>query len=88
MTDVEVGQKIECRKCHHTWHTRIPRKPVQCPRCKSTTWDKEMVKTLNGWIELGAKIPGFGSWADMEESDEELLKRLGGGFGPAEPNGE
>ena len=95
MADVEIGQRLECRKCHHTWNTRIQRKPVQCPKCKSTSWDKDqiMVRTSAGEISLAelwelqkktdfTKLPSFGMWADREESDEELLRELGGGFGP------
>jgi len=94
MADIGVGQKLECRKCHHTWHSRIQRKPVQCPRCKSTSWDKpsDMVQTGAGeWITREvlrrrqkatdfSKIAAFGAWADLEGTDEELLARLREGW--------
>jgi len=31
---------LTCQRCGHTWITRIDHKPVRCPRCSSTTWDK------------------------------------------------
>ena len=30
------------------------------------------------------KLPSFGMWSDLTESDEELLNRLGGGWGEPE----
>lgn len=37
-----VGAGLECQKCGHKWNTRSGWKPVQCPRCKSTTWDRPL----------------------------------------------
>ena len=94
MADVEIGQRLECRKCHHTWHSRIARRPVQCPRCKSTSWEKneKLVQTGAGeWItrdELWQRQKAtdwadprwFGAWADMEGTDEEILAKLREGW--------
>lgn len=41
MTAINVGQRLECKRCHHTWHSRTERKPVQCPKCKSPAWDRK-----------------------------------------------
>jgi rubrerythrin len=33
-------QKYTCEKCGHIWIPRILERPVQCPKCKRTDWDK------------------------------------------------
>ncbi len=32
--------KYICKKCGHVWISRITGRPVQCPKCKRTDWDK------------------------------------------------
>jgi len=32
--------ELTCLRCGGTWHPRTEGKPVQCPRCKSTLWDR------------------------------------------------
>ena len=39
MKEYGVGGRLQCLRCGHTWHARSERRPVQCPRCKSTSWD-------------------------------------------------
>lgn len=94
MANIEVGQKLECRKCHHAWNTRIQRKPVQCPKCKSTSWEEvsDMLQTGSGrWMTREefrrmqkatdwADPRWFGAWSDMEGTDEEILARLREGW--------
>lgn len=36
-----MGREYRCLKCKHTWESRIKTKPIQCPNCKNTTWDKQ-----------------------------------------------
>lgn len=33
-----------CNRCAHEWLARGQRKPVMCPRCKSTYWDDDKPK--------------------------------------------
>lgn len=94
---------MECLRCHHTWHARIERKPIQCPKCKSPAWD--LASTRNVIAESRAtygapatrrkprkskepfdfmSLKSFGMWADMTETDEELLARLREGWEPDE----
>jgi len=40
----ESPPDLACKRCGHTWTTRIDHKPVRCPRCSSTTWDKRRTK--------------------------------------------
>lgn len=97
MSDVQIGQRLECRRCRHAWNTRTERRPVQCPKCKSTGWetDRVMLETANGWIERDelwriqretdwSKIPAFGAWADRTETDEEILAEMRRGWGTRE----
>jgi len=32
--------KLTCTRCGHVWIPRIPRKPKQCPNCRSPYWNK------------------------------------------------
>ena len=102
-----VGEELTCKRCRHVWSARIPRRPVQCPRCKSPAWDRALasmpqISEALVQYKTGAKqgspsrhggkrdvdftkLPSFGMWRDLTESDEELLNRLGGGWG--EPEG-
>ena len=93
-----VGEKITCQRCQHEWYARIPRPPVQCPRCKSPAWDRpnQVAETRVRYkpesreisIRRGSqnfdfkKEPAFGMWADRTESDEQLLEQLRSGWGP------
>lgn len=36
-------RSVQCLRCQHEWLPRIDGRPMQCPRCKSTTWDKQSV---------------------------------------------
>jgi hypothetical protein len=115
MTDIQVGQRLECKRCHHAWNARTERRPVQCPKCKSPTWDRRPApsviaepravygtKSRATVVEESAKyramapkkrtqkkgeepfdfgkLKSFGMWADMTETDEELLARLRQGW--------
>jgi PHP family Zn ribbon phosphoesterase len=101
MSDIKVGQRLECLRCHHTWNARIERKPVQCPKCKSPAWDlasTRLGETRARYEVVPKKRPrkkpeepfdfmslkSFGMWADMTETDEELLARLREGWEPDE----
>jgi len=35
-----------CLRCGHTWNPRSEGKPVACPKCHSTAWDKEKKKEV------------------------------------------
>lgn len=37
---------LTCNKCKHQWQPRIPT-PIQCPRCKSYTWDGKKKENEN-----------------------------------------
>ena len=30
----------KCLRCSHIWEPRTDRKPIRCPKCSSTVWDK------------------------------------------------
>lgn len=87
MTTVTFGQRLRCERCEHEWNARSERKPVQCPRCKSTRWDlppgdaagTKPIKRVRSFLDLEA----FGMWADRTETDEELLAELRSGWGDA-----
>lgn len=32
--------RLECLRCGHTWISRIIQRPVRCPVCQSSKWDK------------------------------------------------
>jgi len=34
---VEPGQRVTCRRCGHTWMTRVA-DPAVCPACHSRKW--------------------------------------------------
>jgi len=34
-----------CKRCKYFWVGRKPNKPIQCPRCKSYSWEKILKKT-------------------------------------------
>jgi DNA-directed RNA polymerase subunit RPC12/RpoP len=36
--------KLKCVKCGHEWLPRQESKPKECPNCKSTNWDKIIIK--------------------------------------------
>jgi DNA-directed RNA polymerase subunit RPC12/RpoP len=81
---ITVGQRLTCLRCGHGWNTRSERKPVQCPRCKSTRWDRQR-EERDSELRLRPRrsfgeLEAFGMWADLTESDEELLDRLGVGL--------
>jgi len=42
-TQPAVIPALTCQRCGSTWEPRTPR-PVQCPRCKSTSWNKPKQK--------------------------------------------
>ena len=82
---------MRCLRCGHEWYARVPRRPSQCPRCKSPAWDRSR-QVAEAKVEYKAEsktkkrrsfmdMPSFGMWADLTESDDELLNRLGGGWG-------
>jgi hypothetical protein len=100
MTDIKVGQRLECKRCHHAWNARTERLPVQCPKCKSPAWDRKPAPNIIAEpiakyramepkkrtqkkgeepFDFG-KLKSFGMWADMTETDEELLARLREGW--------
>lgn len=83
---ITVGQRLTCLRCGHEWNTRSERKPVQCPRCKSTRWDTPRRRTTGKRAKdfSFADLPAFGMWADLTVTDEELLNRLGAGWGKPE----
>lgn len=39
-------EKLECKRCGHTWIPRIEGRPGQCPECHNTRWDKPRVKPI------------------------------------------
>ena len=101
---MNIGDRLNCRRCGHQWFGRSNKRPVQCPRCKSPAWDrapkvseakvkyKPVSKTGSSARTKGAierdkqdidftKLASFGMWKDLTETDEELLNRLGGGWG-------
>jgi hypothetical protein len=104
---MSVGERLNCRRCGHEWYARAAGRPVQCPRCKSPAWDREL-KVSEAKVEYSVrsakrqrnrarpaikraeedvdftKLASFGMWKDLTETDEELLNRLGSGFGSAE----
>ena len=32
--------KHTCQHCGHTWTPRVMHRPVRCPKCFNTAWDK------------------------------------------------
>ncbi|MBI2860630.1 MAG: hypothetical protein HYX91_03885 [Chloroflexi bacterium] len=38
--------KLTCTRCKHVWIPRIPRKPKQCPKCRSPYWNKPKWKGI------------------------------------------
>lgn len=87
MTTVTFGQRLRCKRCEHEWNARSERKPVQCPRCKSTRWDSHAQREGTAAlpkIRSVRELAAFGMWADRPETDEELLEQLRRGWGDAE----
>lgn len=87
MTTVTFGQRLHCERCEHEWNARSERKPVQCPRCKSTRWDRQAKRkdaATRPKIRSVRELAAFGMWADRLETDEELLEQLRRGWGDAE----
>ena len=85
---VDIGTRLRCLRCGHEWNARSSRKPVQCPGCKSTSWDRPRpspggARPSKGEAPDFTRIPAFGMWRDRPESDEALLRRLGSGFAGA-----
>src|SRR2546421_12621296 len=39
-----VYKQLTCKRCGRSWTPRSPKKPVQCPKCKSPYWNKNRVK--------------------------------------------
>jgi len=35
---------MECKRCGHMWKKRVAGRPVQCPVCHRTDYDKEVVR--------------------------------------------
>ena len=33
---------LKCKRCKHQWIRRLERNPVECPKCKQRTWNKEV----------------------------------------------
>jgi predicted Zn-ribbon and HTH transcriptional regulator len=49
--DQQVIMIIELRKCNrcdHEWLPRMEKIPVECPKCKSTYWNKERTYKKKG----------------------------------------
>jgi predicted Zn-ribbon and HTH transcriptional regulator len=44
---IQVLPSEHCRKCGHAWVKRIPGRPVECPKCKSRTWDMPKGESVN-----------------------------------------
>lgn len=44
----EIGKKQTCKRCEHSWNSRVPDKPKSCPNCKSPYWDKDYVTQKKG----------------------------------------
>lgn len=46
MPEIEMKVKgYKCNNCGHTWQPRSNKeKPLICPKCKSSRWDKEPKK--------------------------------------------
>jgi len=40
MTEITDIKKIVCKLCNHAWISRVA-KPVQCPYCKRTDYNKD-----------------------------------------------
>ena len=36
-----------CRKCGHIWINRKPTKPIQCPKCRTYLWERELVEVAS-----------------------------------------
>ncbi len=88
MTTVSFGQRLRCERCGHEWNARSERKPVQCPRCKSTRWDTRRYRyevPAGRKVRSVRELKAFGMWADRPETDEELLGQLRSGWRDAEP---
>ena len=69
-------EAYRCRRCGHVWRARRPGIPIRCAKCKSPYWRTSRSRTVDF-----TKVPAFGIWSDRPESDEELLKELGTGWG-------
>lgn len=41
---------FKCKRCNHEWHPREKNKPKVCPRCKSTQWEKDKIRS---WEKIG-----------------------------------
>jgi DNA-directed RNA polymerase subunit RPC12/RpoP len=71
---------MKCLRCGHEWNTRVERRPVQCPRCKSTSWERERTPRLgeprvayeakSGTVKPGEELVqmGDGRWVTWEEA--------------------
>ncbi|MEA3347269.1 MAG: hypothetical protein U9Q21_04200 [Candidatus Auribacterota bacterium] len=42
--------KLTCKRCNHRWKTKKEVKPKICPRCKSTKWEQEKIRS---WEKVG-----------------------------------
>ena len=47
---MERGMK--CLRCGHEWEKRVIAEPIQCPRCKSVSWNKSRKKIVNNKIRM------------------------------------
>ncbi|MBO4502886.1 MAG: hypothetical protein J5707_04475 [Candidatus Methanomethylophilus sp.] len=52
-----------CLRCGYTWLARA-KKPLRCPNCKTTRWDREIVKDVckrcgAEWVQRGGEIPKY-----------------------------
>ena len=52
-----------CMRCGYTWSARS-KKPLRCPHCKTTRWDKEVVKDVckrcgAEWFQRGGEMPKY-----------------------------
>ena len=58
-----------CMRCGYTWSARS-KKPLRCPHCKTTRWDKEVVKDVckrcgAEWVQRGGEMPKYRSPASV-----------------------
>lgn len=52
-----------CLRCGYTWLARA-KKPLRCPNCKTTRWNKEVVKDVckrcgAEWVQRGGEMPKY-----------------------------
>ena len=85
-----AGRPVQCPRCKSPAWDRTPMvsdvkgkyKPGSRVR-QSKRKEPSIRRGTQDFVDF-SKLPAFGMWKDLTETDEELLNRLGGGWGSPE----